>query len=159
PLEPDGRTLVFDRPAFGEILDHAHRLLEHGERRRRLAEDASRRVAAADTEVESAARQQLQRRERACRDRWLARRGIRDTRAEPHLLRRLRHERERDVWLLPQHVAVEDPPVCKAACLRALRERGGAFQRDVRLQRESEFHERRSLSSLPRSPARRYSNT
>ena len=61
-----------------EVADDGDRLLERRHRRRRLAEDAPRGVAAADAEVHPAAAQLVERRQRRRGHARLARRRVRD---------------------------------------------------------------------------------
>ena len=99
-----------------------------------VAQHTARGVASADAEVHPALREDLEHGERACGDRRLAGRRIRDTCPEAEARAALRHQREQDVRLLPEHVAVEDPAVGEAALLRELR-RIGWNDHQVRTQR------------------------
>src|SRR6266540_1433846 len=159
PVETELRPFVRDLAALAELADHLCRLFEACERRRCLSEHAPGGVAAPDAEIHAALGQQLQHGEGACGHRWLARRGICDAGPEPHALGVLRHEREEDVRLLPEDVAVEDPAVREATLLRQPREAYRAFERDIRLQREPELHEsRESIEYESVVPLSRYAS-
>ena len=146
PVEAQRRAFVRDLAALAEIADDVRCLLEHREVRRLLPEDPPRRVATADAEVHPAARELLKHREHARGDGGLAGRWVRHARPEPHPLGVLRHQREEDVRLLPEHVTVEKPSVREAGGFGEPRERRDPLERVVRFEGETEVHDRRNAS-------------
>ena len=114
PIEAQGRALVRDLAPFAQVANDVRRFLEHREVGRLLPEDAPSRIPAPDAEVHASAGELLEDREDARRHRRFARGRVRHACPEPHALGVLSHERERHVGLLPQDVAVEEPPVREA---------------------------------------------
>src|SRR2546423_13797131 len=163
PRDPDRKAMLFGPPetqlrsfvrraaAFAEIADHVRGLLEHREVGRLLTEDPPGRTATADAEIHPAARQLLEDREDARRHRGFAGRRVRHARPEPHPLGVLRHQRQQDVGLLPEHMTVEEPAVPEAGALSEPRQRRDPLERMVRFEREAEVHEVRKCRRALRS--------
>ena len=115
PLYSTGRELPSSRITWIDSRSSRHR-------HRLAVGDAHRRVAAADAADGAVAVHLVERREDGCRDRPVARRGVRDERADRDALRLGEDRRVDDVRLLPQQVRVEGPHVAEAVRLGELGE-------------------------------------
>ena len=140
PRQLQLRPLVRHGASLHQVPDDADRLLERGHARRRLAENAPSAVAATNAQVHPSARHLVEHRQRRRGYTRLARRRVGDAGPQAHALGRLRHERQQDVRLAPEHVAVEEPAVGEAIRLCAASQLSRSLEVVLRLEREAEVH-------------------
>ena len=120
PLERQLLLVPLDRPAVHQVLHHPQAPLELGDPDRLQADDAPRRVAAADAHHHPAAGEVLHGRVPAGRDRRVADPRVGDAVAELDPFGLVRDEREQRVGLLPEDVRVVRPAVLEAVPLGEL---------------------------------------
>ena len=132
-IEVNGFTCV-------EIAEDADEFFERFERGGLFAKNAAGTVAAADAQLHTAVRSEIQRGEEAGGDGDIADGGISDASAEMHVFGVGGHQGEKGKRVFPEDVRVENPAVGEAGSFGLLREAEDTVDGDVRFDGDAEVH-------------------
>ncbi len=138
PGEPHRGVLVVDLLAGHQALDHPDRVLGLGQRLRAPPDDPQRRIAPAHPQDGARPEVLVERGEHRGEHRPVAGARVGHHRADDHPLGLRQHQRVDDERLLPEHVAVEGPPVGEAVRLGSPSELEHPRHRRVGLQHDPE---------------------
>ena len=140
PGKPQLGSVVVDRLACHQTLDHPHGLYHLRERSGLAPDHAQRRIAASDPADGPRAVGVVQRREGRSEHRPVARARVGDHRPDDDPLGLGQDPGEDDERLLPEHVRVEHPHVGEAVRLGPLRELDHTPGGGIGLQHDAEVH-------------------
>src|SRR5262245_51216217 len=146
PIHLDGLTIVLDRFGCAQVSYDLNGLFEPIDGCRPFPHYPPRAVPATDAKVHSISRNTVQGRQQAGSYRWVPYGRISHTGTEPHSLSIGSKQSQDGIWLLPQHMRVEDPAVGEAGLFGLAGQPDHSFVRHVTLECDCKFpHMRNSL--------------